>query len=134
LLRCRLLLVELLTLTACLPTINKHDIQLNAALAIVRTSAPLETPLALKLSATAVVESERIASSLFFLGTPTYLPSSPLCVFTQSPPKSRKHGSCPFLFCRFKNFSPETLVTFLLRLCLLQIIMLYAFMTFFLLA
>ena len=61
LLRCRLLLVELLTLTACLPTLNKHDIEQNAALAILRTSVPRETPTALKLSAAIViVESERI--------------------------------------------------------------------------
>ena len=61
LLRCRLLLVELLTLTACLPTTNKHDIEQNTALAIVRTSVPRETPMALKLSAAIViVESERI--------------------------------------------------------------------------
>ena len=66
-------------------------------------------------SATLVVESERaLPSSLLF------------CVY---PITIQMHCKCPFLFCRFKNFSPETLVTFLLRLFSHQIT-LYAFMTF----
>jgi hypothetical protein len=59
LVRYTLLLVQLLTFTAFVPN-NEHDIQQNTALAIVRTSAPRETPMALKLSAAIViVESER---------------------------------------------------------------------------
>ena len=55
-----------------LPSDNKYDIQQNTALAIVRTSAQRETPLALKLSATPVVESER---TLPLLLEPTHRPS-----------------------------------------------------------
>lgn len=58
LVRYTLVLVLLLTFTAFLPNIE-HDIQQNTALAIVRTSAQWETPLALKLSVTPVVGSER---------------------------------------------------------------------------
>ncbi len=116
LVRYTLLLVRLLTFTTCLPI----------ALAILRSSAPLEIPMALTLSAVIViVESER--TLLFFWDPPTGLPSFPFRVY---PIATQIHCSCQFLFCRFKNFSPETLVTFLLRLWLLQI-MLYAFITFF---
>ena len=72
LVRYTLLLVLLLTFTTC-HSDNKHDLQQNTALAIVRTSAPRETPMALKLSATtAVVESER---ALPLLLGPTHRPS-----------------------------------------------------------
>jgi hypothetical protein len=74
--------------------------------------------MALKSSAAIViVESER---TLPLLLGPTHRPS----IFA---------FSCQLLLCRFQNFSPETLVTSLLRLQLLQI-MRYAFITFFLLA
>ena len=71
LVRYTLLLVQLLTLHR-LPSDNEHDIQQNTALAIARTSAQRETPLALKLSVTPVVESERTLPRL--LG-PTHRPS-----------------------------------------------------------
>ena len=71
LVRYTLLLVQLLTFTAFVPN-NEHDIQQNTALAIVRTSAQRETPLALKLSATPVVGSER---TLPLLLGPTHRPS-----------------------------------------------------------
>ncbi len=104
-----------------LPSNNEHDIQQTTALAIVRTSAPRETPSALKLSATAVVESER---TLPLLLGPTGFPSL-LFVSTESPSQ--------LLACRFKNFFPETLVTFLLRLLSHQITR-YTFITFLCLA
>ncbi len=56
---------------------------------------------------------------LFFLDPPTGLPSLPFRVY---PITTQMHGSCQFLSCRFKNFSPETLVTFLLLLFSHQII------------
>jgi hypothetical protein len=77
--RYRLLLVQLLTFTTCRSD-NKHDLQQNAALAIVRTSAPREIPMALKLSATAVVESER---NLPLLLSPTHRP--PIFDFSRLP-------------------------------------------------
>jgi hypothetical protein len=125
LLRYRLLLVQLLTLTACLPTTNTISNKQNTALAIVRTSAPRETPLALKFSATIrVVESERTLSLL--LG-PTHRP--PIFAFCVYPITTQMHCSCQFLSCRFKNFSPETLVTFLLRLFSRQITSLRLFVS-----
>ncbi len=61
---------------------------------------------------------------------PTGLPSLPYRVY---PITTQMNCSCPFLSCRFKNFSPETLVTFWLRLFSHQIT-LYAFTTFLCLA
>jgi hypothetical protein len=80
-------------------------------LALVRTSAQRKTPLALKLSAAIVfVESGR---TLPLLLGPTGLPSLPFRVY---PITTQMHCLCQFLSYRFKNFSPETLVTFFLRL------------------
>ena len=128
LVRYTLLLVLLLTFTTC-HSDNKHDLQQNTALAIVRTSAQRETPLALKLSAIVIVESER-TPTLFFWDPPTGLPSLPFRVY---PITTQMQCSCQFLPCRFKNFSPETLVMFLLCLFSHQIT-LYAFITFLCLA
>ena len=111
-----------------LPSDNEHDIQQNTALAIVRTCVPRETPLALKLFANPVVESERVLPLLLGL---THRPS----IFAFSClPNHHLNALCSHFFsCRFKKFSPETLVTFLLHLFSHQI-SLYAFITFLCLA
>ncbi len=111
LLRCRLLLVQLLlTFTARLPTTNTtfNKTQLWWAYGQVRRGKPHCHWNCLQRSLSKVS-----APSLFFLGSSTGLPSSP---FRDYPITTKMHWSCQCLFCRFKNFSPETLVTFLLRL------------------
>jgi hypothetical protein len=62
-----LLLVQLLTyIHRRLPSDNEHNIQQNTALAIVRASAPRETPMALNLSASIVIVESEHTHSLFF--------------------------------------------------------------------
>ncbi len=71
------------------PSDNEHDIQQNIkkASAIVRTSAPRETPMAFKLSAAIViVESERTPPSSSG-SHPPLASRLRLSVSTQSPPK-----------------------------------------------
>jgi hypothetical protein len=87
LVRYTLLLVLLISYIHHLPSDNEHDLQQNEALAIVRTSALRETPMALKLSAAIViVESERTLPILLghthrppifaFLCLPNYHPNA----------------------------------------------------------